>query len=63
MIVVFLVCGCAAGTRVGEKKPEARLLEAQADFDEATKLKGASPEMRVRDLRDFHTAWTAGGQS
>jgi hypothetical protein len=24
---------------------------------------GANVEMRVRDLLDFHTAWTGGGQS
>ncbi|KFE63733.1 CHAT domain-containing tetratricopeptide repeat protein [Hyalangium minutum] len=42
MIGVLLCCGCAAGPKLGETQPDALLLEAQSDFDEATKLKGAA---------------------
>ncbi len=39
--LVLMVLCCAAGGGVVEEKPDARLLEAQAAFDEATKLKDA----------------------
>src|SRR6218665_2343497 len=37
--MLVLVLGCATG-RVSQETPDARLVEAQADFDTATKLKG-----------------------
>nr|WP_269770289.1 CHAT domain-containing tetratricopeptide repeat protein [Cystobacter fuscus] len=41
MVVVLCWTGCAVGGRVGQERPDARLLEAQSDFDAATKLKDA----------------------
>ncbi len=46
-LTVLLLC-CAAGGSASTEKPEARLLEAQAAFDEAKKLKDAGSHSEAR---------------